>query len=355
MSGSKWANVDAGPRQVKDFNQAISSLRGEGQTRTELYGVIGGNESSSTVQAIMGPVRAEVVKLLDEIGERYGWKVTKGNVRQIIADLDAAHAEAVKSRPVDDNRRTPEQEAERNAASAARAAAENAEQAARDAVMTQVMRKAPHGAKALIIAEWHEDTSDPMSDYTGSRVTRTVAIGFRSSSREDFRALRSAAGQFKETAHMASDESLAAWLDEQGVRSAWRAQLEHRDNYSLGAGNYLSDHGSARGGTGWVVRSAAFPCKWVHLTEDATPDAAQWAADLDARCQAAARERDSAGPNTVTVRPSSIGRAGVVEIVFERRPSAEVREGLKLRGFRWNGVTRCWYGTDTEYAQTLAA
>jgi predicted RNA methylase len=316
----KWQNVSAGPRQAKDFNRAAARLRAEGQSRDELYGVIGGTERKSTVMAMCSPVRPEVTALDEAIREKYGYEVTSASVRQIIADYEAATIEAAKTRPVEDNRVTPEEQAERNAVSAAREAAYQAQRDAEQSVMRTVIAKAPAGAKALIFAEYHVDNSDPMTDYFDSRTVRTVAIGWRLTSREDFRALRSAAGQFAETAHLASGD------------------VEHRDNYSMGGGNYLSDHGSDRSGTGWVVRSRELPCTYVQLTEDAIPETA--AAPVAA--------------GSVTVTPSSLGREGIVEVRFAERPAYDVLEGLKAHGFRWARANRCWYGKDAAYAQSLA-
>jgi hypothetical protein len=331
----KWQNVSAGPRQVKDLRRAIGALLGEGRTRDEMTGVIGGEERVYSPMSPMDPPRPEVAALDEAIREKYGHTVTRENVRAIIADYEAALPEARKSRPVDDNRRTPEEDAEIRARAAGQAAAYQAERDAGAALLAQVIAKAPSGARALIFAEYHQDTSDTQTDYFSSRVTRTAAIGFRTSSREDFRALRAAAGQFPETAHMASEEALAAWL------GSSPATLEYRDNYSGGGGNYLSDHGSASYGSGWVVKSREFPCSYVHLTEDAVP-ASRPAAELPA------------GPGTVTLSPSSIGRDGVVEIRFSEKPSEETRDALTAHGFRWARGNRCWYGTDIAYAQALA-
>lgn len=337
----KWVNVSAGPRQIKDLIRAASDLRAEGQSRDELYGVIGGTERRSTVMSMFGPVREEVIALDDEIFTRYGGQVTRENVRQIIADYAAAMPEAAKSRPVDDNRRTPEQEAERNAAAAAQAAEEQARTDARNAIMAAVMAKAPAGAKRLIYAELQEDRSDIQTDYFANTSVRTVAIGFGFSSREDFRALHAAAAAFPETAHLGTP-----------------GENEHRDNHSMGAGNYLSDHGSANWGGGWVVRSREFPCKWVHLTEDAIPDqpAAGGNGFYDQRGNWIPQgQAPAASGGAVTVRPSSIGREGVVEVIFAEKPSPEVRDGLKAHGFRWARSNGCWYGRDTAYAEELAS
>ena len=326
---SKWQNAGAGPRQVKDLGKAVSALRSEGMSHDELYGVIGGDERRSTLISFGAPVRSAVAALDQAIKDKYGAQVTRQNVRAIIADYEAALPEARESRRTVDQRRTPEQDAELTAAAAARAAEVKASQDAQTAVLDQVMAKAPAGAKALIIAEWHEDNSDPMTDYFNSVTTRTVAIGFRFSAREDFRALRAAAGQWPETAHLAAGPD-----------------VEYRENYSMGGGNYLSDHGSSRSGTGWVVKSREFPCKWAGLTEDAIPDAPAMPA-------AAAAPGGDGG--TVTVSPSSLGRAGVVEVRFTDRPADDVIAGLKAHGFRWARGNRCWYGTDTAYAESLAA
>jgi hypothetical protein len=357
MTDQKWQNVSAGPRQVKDLQKAISALTWEGKTHDELTGVVGGDERTSSYMSMMGPCRAEVVALDEAIRGKYNHQITRENIRAIIADYEAAIPEARKSRPTVDSRRSPEEDAEIKAKVAARDAEYQAQQNAANAVLEQVKAKAPHGAKALIVAEYHEDQSDPMTDYFNSTTTRTVAIGFRFSSREDFRALHSAAGQFPETAHLASDEAFHAWA-EQNETARWLRDepTEHRENYSMGGGNYLSDHGSKRSGTGWVVRSADLPCKWVHLTEDAIPDAPSGGNGFYDQRGNWIPQGDSApvGAGSVTVSPSSLGREGVVEIRFADKPAPDVLDSLRARGFRWARGSRCWYGTDTEYAHSLA-
>ena len=332
----KWRNVSAGPRQVKDANRAISALRSEGTAHDEITGVIGGEEHSWSYMSLMSPPRAEVAALDEAIRAKYGHEITRENVRAIIADYEAALPEARKSRPVEDNRRSADEEAKRNAVAAERATAEKAERDARDAVLNAVMAKAPAGVKALIVAEYRVDASDPMTDYFASRTQRTVAIGWRHSSREDFRALHAAAAQFTETA---------------GVEFT-----EHRDNHSMGAGNYLSDHGWAGAGSGWLIKSADLPCKWVHVTEDALPERSAATEGGNGFYDQRGNwipQADSSG-GAVTVSPSSLGREGVVEIRFAERPADDVITGLKAHGFRWARGNRCWYGSDTAYANALA-
>ena len=72
--------------------------------------------------------------------------------------------------------------------------------------------------------------------------------------REDFRALRAAAATFGPTKDLGPEAP---------------KDIEHRDNYSMGRGNYLSDHGWDGMGTGWVVKSYDIGNDFWHVTEDA--------------------------------------------------------------------------------------
>jgi len=81
---------------------------------------------------------------------------------------------------------------------------------------------------------------------------------------------------------------------------------------------------------------------WTQLTEDAIP-------------AAPAVPATSAGTGGVTVSPSSTGREGVVEIRFASRPGDGTLSDLKAHGFRWARGNRCWYGSDTAYAETLVS
>jgi Domain of unknown function (DUF3560) len=69
-------------------------------------------------------------------------------------------------------------------------------------------------------------------------------------------------------------------------------------------------------------------------------------ARLEATAQARTAEPVAAGGG-VTVRTVR----GWTEVQFDEKPPAEVRAGLKARGFRWHAG--CWRGTDAAYAATL--
>ncbi len=158
-------------------------------------------------------------------------------------------------------------------------------------------RLAAAGASRVIVAEFCVDQSDSQSDYYGGRIVRRVVIGFGTGERESFRQLRRAAGAFPPTANMgpgrdrwqvrvyfedgppnsfrhsgtcgpvfSTKAEAEAWIKAEmtkgndssdGIRARLHGyvfdchELENRENYSMGGGNYL---GTSRY-DGWKVRS----------------------------------------------------------------------------------------------------
>lgn len=108
----KWGG-SIGPRMAKAVNAAWSAVNWEGKTQLELSGVVGQNEHRAVVTPMFGPVRQEASDGLHDIGERYEWTLTPENYKRVIAELDTLKRRLEESRPVVDNRRTPEAEAER--------------------------------------------------------------------------------------------------------------------------------------------------------------------------------------------------------------------------------------------------
>lgn len=314
----KWQST-AGPRQIKAVQAAMNALSREANTHDELTGVAGGQEHRSTYWVPFGgDSRPEVHELDRQIRERFGYKITRENVHEIAKAYQDALPEARKSRRTVDSRRSPAEDAELQAKIREREAAEKAEQDARQAVADQVMAKAPAGATRIIIAELHEDTSDTMTDYFSNKTVRCAAIGWGYGRREDFRALHAAAAKFPPLADVTLEE--------------------RRDNYSMGKGNYLTDHGWDGAGSGWVVKSRTLPLSpYMNLTEDAIPDAP-----------------DASPAATADGVTLSEGRNGNTEIRFAAKPSDEIRSELKAHGFRWAKTYGCWYGQDRAYAEQLA-
>lgn len=319
-SQKAWTNVNAGPVMVKRVNDAISKLNWEAKTFVQVTGVIGGEEHRAVLtQPVGGAYREDVRELSREIGERYGWQVTANTYKAIVEDVRAALQKAASERPERDERISPEENQERQEA-LERINREYSEKADRDRAMREQIRaKAPAGAEALIVAELKEDTSDIITDYFANKTVRSVAIGFRFSKKEDFRALRAAASGFSETAHLGPEAP---------------KDIEQRDNYSMGKGNYLSDHGWDGSGSGWIVKSYPLAGDWWSVDEDRLPDVSPTA--------------PSSNGNGYEIRPSSLGRPGVVEIHFAAKPPAETLAALKSAGFRWARGNRCWYGREEQ-------
>jgi len=109
----KWITT-AGPRQTKKVNEALNDIKREGRTFEKINGVVGGEERRYAYMEIFGRVRPEATAAMVEIGERFGWAVTPMNHMQIVAACEAAIETLKASRPVTDERETPEQVAERN-------------------------------------------------------------------------------------------------------------------------------------------------------------------------------------------------------------------------------------------------
>lgn len=323
-----WEAGTIGPVQLKRVQQAINALRGEQRTHIELTGVIGdpASEHRATYWSPMYPVRDDVVAAEVEIAARFGL-LTAANHKAVIAALNDAAVAARARTPVNDQRITADEHTRRTAAMDQRNAEQAAKQQARQGAWDAVVAKAPAGAQAVIVATEHEDASDPMTDYLASKDVRAVAIGWRFSKRESFEELRAAAASFEPTAGLAT---LAA---------------EHRDNYSMGAGNYLGQN--PNWGSGWSVRSYLLTTTYPpylpiedHLPAPKAP-------------MGVTAVRSSAGG--VTVSPSSIGRAGVVEVRFVEKPDEQVRAQLKAAGFRWARSTSCWYGPESRLPSGLGS
>ena len=114
----KWTTT-AGPRQTKAISEAISKLNWEGKSEIERNGIMGVTEGferehDSVIVALCSDVRPEVVALREAIGNKYAWTITKENHALIAADFLAAIETAKASRPIRDNRRTPEKVAADN-------------------------------------------------------------------------------------------------------------------------------------------------------------------------------------------------------------------------------------------------
>lgn len=299
---TKWTSK-AGPRHNKAVNAALNAMKWRGQTHVEItdYG------RRELVSPMQEPTES-CQMVMDAIGEKYGYEITAENYRAIVADLEAATASL--TLPEEDCRTTDTERAERQQRLEAQRR-ESEELAASAAILA----KRPSWAEAVIVAELHEDDSDSMSDYHNHKVTRRVVIGWRKGKRESFPQLRKAAAQFEPTRHLGPGKDQytirAVWaenspgrykggyvrafsldecsyatrepaeqaireneetliLDGQPVEYIIQAEsYEHRENWSMGGGNYLK--AGHRDESGWCVRSEPISTLTTALYEDGLP------------------------------------------------------------------------------------
>ena len=93
----------------------------------------------------------------------------------------------------------------------------------------------PENAKALIVAKYEVDKSDPMTDYYSTSTKETVILGYSFHTRDLFSEMRKFADRIPETKHLAEKNP----------------KFEHREKYAWGAGYYLKD--GSRYSTGWKI------------------------------------------------------------------------------------------------------
>lgn len=189
----------------------------------------------------------------------------------------------------------------------------------------------PAWAVKALVAEYHEDMSDMMTDYFATRTTRTVFLGWSRTTRDSFADMRKAAATFSETAHLATADKTA----------------EHREKYSMGKGYYLK--ASSGYSTGWLVRKVGLwiftssTRETVEVLDTPTPDTVDKATLLTVMTT-------MAGTPTMALNVEKSG----VELRFPSKPSDAVRAGLKTNGWRWSPFNSCWYKKDSPEARAFA-
>ena len=292
----------------------------------EFRGIIGKPETEdrTTFEILVGgSSMPEVAARMLTVSEKYDWTVTRDNADAIIEDCKLAYEELKHLIPVKDLRITYEQHnqqleerlareetARLHAIEQNRVANENRKRL--DAIM-------PPGAKRVIFAEHDVDDCDIMTDYFSSHTDQWAVIGFSFSAREDFHALRAASGSFEPTKDLGPDAP---------------ASVEHRDNYSMGAGNYLkASHSTA---TGWRVRSHRLPLHDSYLDKE-----------IQFAYTPPARPDWQPVPETLPVGIGVTATRNVekngIELRFPDKPSESIRASLKARGWRWSRFSSCWY------------
>lgn len=226
----KWQNMGAGPIQCKRFNDAWGKLNWENNTFVELTGVTGVDEHSATLTAIFGGnVREDVAAAKEKIGVRFNWTISKETVNTVIEAIMAELPALKANRPVKDQRRSPEQEQQRNdevkQIEIDRGAKDKAQRETFIRLYGNGETVTVQPGQMAITARICYNNSDAMTDYFDSHAGYSPRFALRvvPKQAETERLARQAVESFA---------LLAA------VEFSW-----HTEKYSMGHGNYLQSKG----------------------------------------------------------------------------------------------------------------
>jgi hypothetical protein len=106
----KWTST-AGPLQTKAVQRALGELTTEHKQFIQLDGIVGGPESRHSYCSLFSQAKRDDVTATEtRIGEQFGYAITSENHKRIIAAVTAALPTLINDRPIDDKRRTPDEE-----------------------------------------------------------------------------------------------------------------------------------------------------------------------------------------------------------------------------------------------------
>ncbi|ELL0561745.1 hypothetical protein Q6U64_004246 [Vibrio vulnificus] len=182
-----------------------------------------------------------------ETSEPNHWYFTHANGKELLAlvrgyAFNRQHVAQARSQVLAATRLAKEQqEIEKQAQQAAKR--EKMEQERTKLACFREQLVVPEWAQAVIVASftvYDEEQSDPYGDYYQYRTEKTIILAWSKHQRRLFPELRKACLNHPETEFLANVANSA----------------EHRENYSMGAGTYLTDKDYIR--CGWQVRKVRF-------------------------------------------------------------------------------------------------
>ena len=240
-------------------------------------------------------------------------------------------------------------------------AAEEMERAAATAAYNKTKARfealKPAGAKAVIIAEMHEDQSDLQTDYHGHTVTRQILLAWSKHTRDVFPEMRKAAAKYEPTAYFATPPTVNKNDEERTEKNKtwWHPKDEHRRKYSMGAGYFLN---AGHGNHGWTIKkrglnyfSPSGDADFGPLETSAKPAPKRPKPGGNGSKQAAAPESDGTqGGAKIRRNDEKDG----IEILFDEKPDDTTRAKLKAAGFRWSRFNKCWFKKFSEAAESAA-
>ena len=141
---------------------------------------------------------------------------------------------------------------------------------------------------------------------------------------------------------------------------------EHRENYSMGGGNYLSTQ--YRHASGWVIKKVSFygvetaeekakrlPVGEWRLAETPAKTKRKPASKAPTKAPAINPETPTTEPDTLASEVRLNPEKNGIEVEFNDKPSQSTRDKLKSGGFRWSRKLGYWYAKQSTEAGHLAA
>lgn len=157
---------EAGPRQTKQVKDAISSLK---QLATCIRKVTDHGEFVSN--RLFGEDTWPLPRAtLLAIGDKWEWKITRENFKDIIRDLEAAAISLSPQIPVEDTRTTPEQRAERDRLN------KEAEQQRKQEADIKARNVADRAAELRAIYPWAKPASNDMANHVRAAANLRVEL-----------------------------------------------------------------------------------------------------------------------------------------------------------------------------------
>lgn len=382
----KWTAGDGlGPRMAKEVNGAIKDAQWAARTVRELSGIIGGEERSyDSVQLFGGPTHPDYPAAYAEIGNRYGWKVTKVTYRDIARDFQGL-ANRFKYNPmISDKRVSPEAHAEqerknaefraaRDATQAIAAAKEAAETAGARALYPWAKRDGSHQANGA--ANMRRLLADAFPGVTFKIRSESYSMG--SSIDVDWEngpttaQVSAISDQFQDADFDGMTDMSTSRTDGDGFRSwmGYAKSVHESRRMSVEAGTVLVSAFEAGVNYSDPQDMHCNATRDAHRLFDKTPlppgavvTGIAWQDDTGhvitftaAAPAPATAPLASADGITVTENEAKDG----VEVRFPAKPAPSIIDALKAHGFRWTSFGACWYHkrntTAWAFARSLVA
>lgn len=170
----KWTST-AGPLQTKTVKTALGELATEHKQFIQLDGIVGGPERSHSYCSLFSQAKRDDVTAAEtSIAEQFNYTITSENYKQIVTAVSAALPALKDNRPIEDKRRSPDEERLR------------LEQVDRDNKQRQIEQQAHNAEVAHIVVElklqcpWAKTRDDSMSRQAraAANLRKELAIAF---------------------------------------------------------------------------------------------------------------------------------------------------------------------------------